>query len=67
MILLVSLFTSSQPTNFSDIMDVVQPSVTEDMNTQLLRPFLREEVEVAIKEMKPTIAPGPDDMPPLFY
>ena len=48
-------------------MDVVQPSVTEDMNTQLLRPFLREEVEVAIKEMKPTTAPGPDDMPPLFY
>ena len=37
------------------------------MNTQLLRPFLREEVEVAIKEMKPTTAPGPDDMPPLFY
>ena len=67
MIFLVSLFTSSQPTNFSDIMDVVQPSVTEDMNTQLLRPFLREEVEVAIKEMKPTTAPGPDDMLPLFY
>ena len=67
MIFLVSLFTSSQPRNFSDIMDVVQPSVTEDMNTQLLRPFLREEVEVAIKEMKPTTAPGPDGMPPLFY
>ena len=67
MIFLVSLFTSSQPRNFSDIMDVVQPSVTEDMNTQLLRPFLREEVEVAIKEMKPTTAPGPDDMLPLFY
>ena len=67
MILLVSLFTSSQPTNFSDIMDVVQPSVTEDMNTQLLRPFLREEVEVAIKEMKPTTTLGPDDMPSLFY
>ena len=39
MIFLVSLFTSSQPTNFSDIMDVVQPSVTEDMNTQLSGPF----------------------------
>ena len=67
MIFLVSLFTSSQPTDFSDIMDAVYPSVTEDMNTQLLRPFLREEVEVAIKEMKPTTAPSPDNMPPLFY
>ena len=67
MIFLVYLFTSSQTTNFSDIMDVVQPSVTKDMNTQLLRPFLKEEVEVAIKEMKPTTTLGPDDMPSLFY
>ena len=37
------------------------------MNAMLLRPFLREEVEVAIKQMKPISAPGPDGMPPLFY
>ena len=62
-----SLFTSSQPSEFSEIMEAMQPSVMEDMNTQLLRPFLKEEVEEAIKEMKPIIAPGPDGMPPLFY
>ena len=62
-----SLFTSSQPSEYSDIMDAVLPSVTEDMNTQLLRPFLKEEVEEAIKEMKPITALGPDGMPPLFY
>ena len=37
------------------------------MNARLLKPFLREEVEVAIKQMKPISAPGPNGMPPLFY
>lgn len=62
-----SLFTSSQPSEFSEIMEAMQPSVTEDMNTQLLKPFLKEEVEEAVKEMKPITAPGLDGMPPLFY
>ena len=62
-----SLFTSSQPSYFSVIMEAVQPFVFEDMNTRLLRPFIKEEVEAAIKEMKPITAPGPDGMPPLFY
>jgi len=34
------------------------------MNAQLLKPFLKEEVEEAIKQMKPISAPGPDGMPP---
>ena len=62
-----SLFTSSQSLDFSGVLDAIKPSVSEEMNAMLLRPFLREEVEVAIKQMKPISAPGPDDMPPLFY
>ena len=62
-----SLFTSSQPLDFVVILEAVKPSVSEVMNAQLLRPFLREEVEVAIKQMKPISALGPDSMPPLFY
>ena len=48
-------------------MEAVKPSVMEDMNAQLLRPFLKEEVEDAIKQMKPITALGSDGMPPLFY
>ena len=48
-------------------MEAVQPSVTEDMNIRLLRPFIKEEVVAALKEMKPIIAPSPDGMPHLFY
>ena len=62
-----SLFTFSQPSEFYDIMEAVQPSVIEDMNIHLLRPFIKEEVETTIKEMKPITAPGLDGMPPLFY
>ena len=46
-----SLFTSSHPLVFSGILEAVKPSVSESMNAQLLRPFLREEVEVAVKQM----------------
>ncbi|XP_075668948.1 uncharacterized protein LOC142638768 [Castanea sativa] len=62
-----SLFTSSQPLDFSVILEAVKPSVTDDMNAQILRPFLREEVEEVVKQMEPTTASCPDDMPPLFY
>ena len=62
-----SLFTSSQTLDFTGVLDAIKPSVFEEMNAQVLRPFLREEVEVAIKQMKPISAPGPDGMPPLFY
>ena len=62
-----SLFSSSSPSELDKILEKVQPSVTEPMNTTLLRDFSREEVEVAMKQMEPITAPGPDDMPPIFY
>ena len=37
------------------------------MNADLTRPFTTMEVEQALKQMKPMIAPGPDGMPPIFY
>ena len=37
------------------------------MNAELSQPFTTMEVELALKQMKPLTAPGPDGMPPLFY
>ena len=37
------------------------------MNEVLTRPYVREEVDVAIKQMAPLKAPGLDSMPPLFF
>jgi hypothetical protein len=41
--------------------------VTEEMNNQLIKEFTAEEVDVALKQMAPLKAPGPDDLPPIFY
>ena len=37
------------------------------MNEQLLKPFTKEEVVVALNQRESITAPGPDDMPPFFY
>ena len=37
------------------------------MNEELLRPFVAEEVNLALKQMDADTTPGPDGLPPLFY
>ena len=61
------LFTSSDPTDFEEILDVVQHKVTPRMNQVLVREFTEVEVKNAIKQMYSLKSPGPDGMPPLFY
>ena len=62
-----NLFTSSTPGNLEQILEGIQPVVTEEMQINLAKPFVVEEVESAIKDMAPLNALGPDGMPPLFY
>ena len=62
-----TLFSTSSPSEFSDILERIQPSVIEAMNEKLLRVFSREEVEAAINQMKAISALGPNGMPLLFY
>ena len=62
-----TLFSTSHPTELDTVLEVVQPLVSQEMNDQLLRPFSRDKVESAMNQMEPGTAPGPDDMPPLFY
>ena len=61
------LFTTVNPENLEDVVEVIPQVVTESMNDTLTRAFTIHEVEVAVKEMAPLKAPGPDGMPPLFY
>ena len=62
-----TLFSTSYPTELDAVLEAVQPSVLQEMNDQLLRPFSRDEVESAMNQMEPGTAPGSDGMPPLFY
>ena len=49
------------------MLDGVQLVVDDSMNAASLQPFVREEVEVAIKQMAPLKALGLNSMPPIFY
>ena len=61
------LFSTSHPTEFTEIVQAIQPKVTLTMNQMLAAEFKAKEVQVAVKEMYPLKAPGPDGMPSLFY
>ena len=61
------LFSSSHPHDFERILNGVDTMVIEEMRTNLACPYTSYEVDVAIKEMAPLKAPGPDGIPPLFY
>ena len=62
-----NLFTLAHPTDFAEILDVVQPNVSVEMNNMLASEFQGIEVSQALKQMYPTKAPGPNGMPTLFY
>ncbi|KAK9921713.1 hypothetical protein M0R45_030213 [Rubus argutus] len=50
-----------------DIFNAVTSRISTSQVQFLEKSFSRAEVEVALKNMGPTKAPGPDGMPPIFY
>ena len=62
-----SLFTSGNPTQLDSVLNVVETRVSAEMNAELLKPFVKVEVQLALKQMDANTAPGPDGLPPLFY
>lgn len=42
-------------------------SISDEMNQSLNAKFTREEKVMALKQMEPLKAPGPDGLPPLFF
>lgn len=55
-----SLFTTSNPTEIERVVETVQAVVSEPMNCLLGRDFQAIEVQQALKQMRPTTAPGQD-------
>lgn len=49
------------------VLEGVEPKVTADMNQELIKDFIREEVELALKHMNPLKAPGSDGMSLIFF
>ncbi|KAL0001686.1 hypothetical protein SO802_015467 [Lithocarpus litseifolius] len=54
------LFTSSDPTDFMEFIDAVEPKVSSAMNQMLFKDFQESEVKTTLKQMYPLKAPGSD-------
>ena len=61
------IFTSTMPSSFDQILQGIDKKVTPAMNADLTREFTADEVEFALKQMKPLTAPGLDGMSPIFF
>ena len=61
------LFTSSTPSDFTEILETIQPRMTQSMNSMLVKEFQAGEVHKALKHIYPLKALGLDGMPPLFF
>ena len=61
------IYTATHPPAIDAVVREVDQVVSPDMNQELLKPFTREEVRIALFQMSPSKAPGPDGMTALFF
>ncbi|KAH0996108.1 hypothetical protein GBA52_019972 [Prunus armeniaca] len=62
-----SLFAKTGGYNIKVIIDMISPKVPDQMKHFLVKPYNRDEVEIALKQMPPSKAPRIDGMPAVFF
>ena len=62
-----NLFQAGAEDQMEECLNAVQSKVTDDMQEFLSSEFTAKEVKVALFQMGPTKAPGPDGMNAFFY
>ena len=61
------MYTTSYPSHILEVIDTIPTKISSEMNQSLIKEFTKEEVLVALKQMHPTKAPGPDGMSAIFF
>jgi hypothetical protein len=61
------LYTADENVHPEEIMHLVQPCITEEMNEELCKEFSEKEIGDALFQMDPLKAPGPDGFPARFF
>ncbi|KAA3466904.1 non-ltr retroelement reverse transcriptase [Gossypium australe] len=62
-----NMFTSKAVANPSKVLEGIEGSISHETSEGLQSPFKEEEVQMALKGMGSTKAPGPDGFPALFF
>jgi hypothetical protein len=62
-----ALFTTGHVDGVDHCLQQLNERVSDEMNNELIRDFTKEEVEVALQQMAPLKAPGPDGFPTGFF
>ena len=60
------LYTTSQPDRIQEVIDAIDPKVSNEMNQNLIKQFTKEEVKASLKQMHPTKSPDLDGMLAIF-
>lgn len=62
-----NLFTSVDAYDWKDRLNGIPATITESMNSSLIKPEEDEEIKEVVFSMNPSKAPGIDGMTPLFF
>ncbi|GKV02210.1 hypothetical protein SLEP1_g14669 [Rubroshorea leprosula] len=62
-----NLYSEHNASNYTDILNLIQPTVTDEMNSKLCATVTMKEVEQATFQLGAFKSPGPDGFPGVFY